>query len=313
MRLLPKAAGLSAGLVVALSLVASAQQRATRSPGETLVVQGNLDWLEKSDVSALREGVIEQIEFRVGDRVEAGKPIGYLHKKLAELGLKKAQVAAESKGALRKAEAQQELAKQQLAILTNVRNKDPRNVTMEEMRKAEAELLTAQAMVQEARDNIALAEVEVELNKQALDEHTILAPPFTGYVTLRMKNPNESVRASEPVLQIGRIDKLQFHGYLPYESAARVRIGDAVEFRPTIEEAELPVEQKRFVGKVRALSKEVSTVGRTEVQVLAEIDNPEDLQQSGMELLAGMKGEMTITLGSAAPGAVTQRTAPPAR
>src|SRR5262245_51913563 len=119
MRMMPKAAGLAAGLVAALSLAASAQQRTTRSPGETLVVQGNLDWLEKSDVSALREGVIEQIEFRVGDRVEASKPIGNLHKRMAELAVKKAQVAAESRGALAKAEAQQALAKEQLAILTN--------------------------------------------------------------------------------------------------------------------------------------------------------------------------------------------------
>jgi multidrug efflux pump subunit AcrA (membrane-fusion protein) len=311
---MPKAAGLAAGLVAALALAASAQQRPARSPGETLVVPGNLDWLEKSDVSALREGVIEQIEFQVGDRVEANKQIGNLHQRLAELAVKKARVAAEGLGTLKKAQAQKVLAQQQMAILMNIREKDPRNVTYEEMRKAEAEVAVAVAMEQEAKDNIDLAKAELEINEQTLHEHTIYSPPFTGYVTDRMKNPNESVRASEPVLRIGRIDKLRFHGFLPFESASRVRVGDTVEFRPIIDEAELPIEKKRFTGKVKATSREVSVVGRTEVQVLAEIDNPEDPDRPGMELLAGMKGELTISLASAGnAGAVTQRTPPPTR
>lgn len=317
MRRIPRAAGLAAALTAVVTLAASAQQppRAARSPGETLAVQGNLDWLEKSDVSALREGVIERIEFQVGDRVMAGTVIGNLHQTSAELAVAKAKVAAESVGAVKKAQAQKALAQQQMAILINLQNQNKLNVTLEEMKKAEAEVAVAAAMEQEAIENRALAAAEVAIAEQAVAEHTIHAPPFTGYVTIRMKNPNEAVRASEPVVQIGRTDKLRFHGFLPFESAARVSIGDAVEFRPQIDESELPIEQKRFTGRVTALGREVSTVGRTEVQVLAEIDNPENPDHPGLELIAGMKGDLVITLrhGEAAAGAVTQRAAPAAR
>jgi multidrug efflux pump subunit AcrA (membrane-fusion protein) len=315
MRSMTRAAGLAAGMVAVLSIGSAAQQaapgagRAARSPGSTIVVEGMLDWLEKSDVTALREGVIEQIEFQVGDRVEAGAPIGYLHRKLAELSVEKAKVAAESTGALKKAEAQYQVMLAKLARLRNIARDNRSNVSRAEMQEAEADVAMADGMVQEARDNIRLAEAELALMRQTLDEHTIYAPPFTGYVTDRMKGPNESLRASEAVLRIGRTDKLRFHGALPLEGAARVKVGDLVEFRPAIEEAELPIEQRVFTGRVRALAREVTTVGRTEIVVLGEVDNPEDPEHPELELRSGMKGEMTIFLGGAKPAPVANRPA----
>ncbi len=107
----PKAAALAVGILTALSVATLAQQAApgarppARSTGETLVVDGQIDWLEKSDVSALREGVIKTIEFQVGDRVKADEPIGYLHDEAAKLAVAKAEVAATSTGAIKKAEA----------------------------------------------------------------------------------------------------------------------------------------------------------------------------------------------------------------
>lgn len=322
MRSMSKAAGLAAGMVAAVSVASFAQQggagrgpRPTASP-ETLVVLGNMDWMEKSDVTALREGVIEQIEFRVGDRVEAGKPIGNLHQKMAELAVAKAKVAAEGYGAVKKAQAQIEVARQKVVRLKRLQIDKRANVTQEEMLNAEAELSMALASEEEARDNQDLAKAELDLNKQTLAEHTIYAPPFTGYVITRNKNPNESVRASESVALIGRMDKLRFHGFVPLESAGRVAIGDRVEVRAVVDESDLPLEQRKFTGKITAITPEVQTVGRTEVQVLADVDNAfQDEDRPGSGLIPGMKAEMTILLGTAgAPaGAVTQRAAAPAR
>jgi multidrug efflux pump subunit AcrA (membrane-fusion protein) len=319
MRSMPRAAGLAAGLIAALSVAAVAQQGATppasaqptRPAGQTIVVGGVLDWLEKSDVSALRDGVIEQIEYQVGDRVEAGKPIGYLHRKLAELSVEKAKVAAESRGALMKAQAQRNLQRDKLAMLFNLIARNKANVSPEERKQQEAELAVAEAMEQEAKDNINLARAELDLAQQTLDEHTIYGPPFTGYVTDRMKGPAESVRASEPVLRIGRTDKLRFHGFIPLGSVSKLSVGDRIEFRVTIDEDDPPIERKRFTGKVKAWSREIPTVGRSEVQVLAEIENPENPEHPDLELLAGMKGELTIFLNTGKPEPVASRTAAP--
>ena len=58
-------------------------------------MQGTIKFLEESDVAALRDGVIRQIEFNVGDRIEEDEPIGYLHDEMAKLKLQRQKVAAE--------------------------------------------------------------------------------------------------------------------------------------------------------------------------------------------------------------------------
>ena len=63
-------------------------------------------------------------------------------------------------------------------------------------------------MINEAKEQRELAKAELDLAKQALEEHTIIAP-FDGIVIKRMKNPGESVRANEAVVQLGNLDKLR--------------------------------------------------------------------------------------------------------
>src|SRR5262245_30457862 len=97
-----KAVAMAAGLVTALAAATLAQNpRPGAQPGaptgETLAVgDATIDWLEKSDVAALREGVIDKMEMQVGDEVERGKTIGTLHSEIAELTVAKANVAAKN-------------------------------------------------------------------------------------------------------------------------------------------------------------------------------------------------------------------------
>ncbi|MHC5539806.1 efflux RND transporter periplasmic adaptor subunit, partial [Singulisphaera rosea] len=68
MRSSKKAIALAGGLFAALSIAALAQNP---SPGtssvETLPVDdATVEWIEKSDVAALREGVVEKMELQIG-------------------------------------------------------------------------------------------------------------------------------------------------------------------------------------------------------------------------------------------------------
>src|SRR5262245_30910794 len=95
-----KAAALAAGLGALLSfatLAPTLSAQNTKAMAETLVVEdASIDWIERSNVAALREGVIDRMELQIGMPVAKGKPIGYLHSEMAELTVKKAEVAARS-------------------------------------------------------------------------------------------------------------------------------------------------------------------------------------------------------------------------
>ncbi|HMB07288.1 MAG TPA: efflux RND transporter periplasmic adaptor subunit [Isosphaeraceae bacterium] len=293
-----KAAALAAGFITTLSAVTLAQNVAAGGRGpatsaETLVIDdATVDWIEKSDVAALLEGVIDRMELQVGMPVQKGKPIGYLHSELAALNLTKAEVAVRGTATQAKAIAQKELAMARVATDFLLNRKVPGSVSSEELRKDEAEVKVADAMEKEAIEKRELDKAERDVAKRTLEEHTIVAP-FDGVVVDRMKNPGESVRAHEPVIRLGNLDKLRAWFYVPLRYKYRIKEGDIVDLQVKIEGttgAPLPIEQKKFRGKITFIDPQIQPVAETAVRIYAEFEN------DGRELSPGLKGIVTLYL-----------------
>lgn len=293
---------LAAVLVAATSAAILGQQpAASPSASQTMVVNGNIDWMEKSNVAAMREGVVKQIEYQLHDRVERGEPIGYLRDEMAILQEARAKVAANSTGAVKRAEAQKSVAMNRLARAIRLEQNRPGSVTAQERQELEAEVIASDAAVEEAKDNQRLAQAELDLAQQAVKDHVITAP-FTGYITDKWKNQGEAVQANEAIVSLGRVDRLRFHGYVPLEDAYKISVGDLVEVRPIIDgvTAPLAIQNKVFRGKVQSLSREVIQVrlGSRDVQVIAEIADADDPDNPELSLRPGMQSQMTIRLGT---------------
>jgi RND family efflux transporter MFP subunit len=272
----------------------------------SLITGPRLDWFEKSDVAALREGVIEQMELKIGMQVKKGGTIGALHHEVAELTVRKNQLQAEQVSPKQKAEAFKEKAEAQkdVAISVVARNKRlnerlPGTVSAEDVAKAEGELKVAEgerkvaeAQILEAVENRKIAEAELDLATQTLKEHTIVAP-FDGIIINRYKNPGESVRANEKVVWLGNPYKVCVDPYVPLEYADRVKVGQVVEIELSKSHEEpLVFGKKKYRGKITFSSPEVQTVGETGVRVRAEFDNPD------LELRPGFLARVTIFVPS---------------
>ena len=293
-----KAAALTAGFLVVLSVATVAQQSAPapqgRRPGsETLVLEelATLDWIEKADLAALREGVIESVELWEGMPVKKGGLIGSLHKETAELTVAKARLAATNVAAEEKALAQRELALAVVATNERLNQRRPGMVSQEEIRKAEAEVKVADAMAREAVEQREINKADLALAEQLVREHTIVAP-FDGIVIDRKRNPGESIRANEAVVRLGNLDRLRAFSYVSIAYAYRVKEGQIVEFQPKLEgvRERQPIELKRFRGKIVFVDPLIQPVGETAVKIFAEFENKD------RELRPGLKGVMTIYL-----------------
>jgi len=315
MSMTKRIAALAAGCLFLLSVAALAQSggsSADRAGGSqayeplvlkvSLITGPRLEWFEKSDVAALREGVIEQMELKIGMQVKKGGTIGTLHHEMAELTVKKNQLQAEQVSPKEKAEALKEKAEAQkeVAISVVARNKRlnerlPGTVSAEDVAKAEGELKVAEgerkvglAQILEAVENRKIAEAELHLAEQTLAEHTIVAP-FDGIIINRYKNPGESVRANEKVVWLGNPYKVCVDPYVPLEYADRVKVGQVVEIELSKSHEEpLAFEKKKYRGKITFVSPEVQTVGETGVRVRAELENPD------LELRPGFLARVTI-------------------
>lgn len=290
--------------LVMLVAVASAavSQSLGQGPGaargaETLVVDSaTVDWIQFSNVAALIDGNVESIELELGRTVKKDGLIGRLYQKKAELLFKKAQTAAASVGPVQKAKAQYEQALAVVARNSRLVKKDPSYVTQEDLEKGDADLRVTLALIQEAKENLQLAKAEEDLANNALEEHTIRAP-FSGVVVKRIKGPGESVRANEPVVQLGNLDRLRVFAFLPLEYVHRVVEGSIVEFQPRIEgtrSGTQPLEQKRFRGKISFVDPQVAATTReTEFRIYADFEN------ESHELKPGFKGVLTVYLNAA--------------
>ncbi|MFO0909644.1 MAG: efflux RND transporter periplasmic adaptor subunit [Isosphaeraceae bacterium] len=307
-----KLAATAAGFVAALMVLNITPRLAAQAPRsaadpETLVVdEATVDWIQKSNIAALREGVIDRMELQIGMPVERGKPIGYLKSELADLSVKKAQTAVDRVAPAAKSAAQKELAAAVVAINKRLNERIKGAVSYEEMKKAEAELKVAHAMTIEADELLKSDKVELELAKQALEEHTIRAP-FDGIVIERMKHPGERVGQNEAVVQLGNLNVLRAYFYVPAAFAYRVKEGDLVDLQPKSfgGGAPLAIESKKFRGKVTFVDPQIQPVAETAVRVYAEFDNREH------ELRPGLKASVTVFLntGGAAAAATSAATA----
>ncbi len=290
-------AALAASSLILLS-VASAQNGGADAQPENAAVQklvlselAHLNWIEKSDVAALREGVVEKMELQIGMPVKAGGTIGTLHHKFAELTVRKAKLQADSVGPKEKAQAQVGVAASVVARNIRLNERKPGMVSAEDVAKAEGEYKVAVAMEKEAVENQGIADAEMRLAIQTLEEHTIRAP-FDGIVIKRMKHPGESVRANEAVVLLGNLNKLAADAYVPLEYAFRVKEDQIVEIVPKLTGARSDptgIEKKRFRGKITFVDPEIQPIAEAAVHVRAEFDN-----NASFDLRPGLSVQMTI-------------------
>jgi RND family efflux transporter MFP subunit len=294
--IIPKTIAASgAGLVVLFGAVALAQNGGRPdATSQALVLDelARIDWIEKSSVAALREGVIEKMELQIGMPVKKNGVIGVLHHEIAELTVKKNQLQAHAIAPEEKALAQKEVAAS--VVARNIRLNDHKAgmVSAEDVAKAEGDLKVADAQIKEAQENQSIAKAELNLAQRTLEEHTIIAP-FDGIVLSRKKHPGESVRANDTVIELGDLSRLAAEAYVPLEYAYRVKVGQIVEIQPRLRSTgrgePLPIEKKRFRGKIAFVDPQIQPVAETAVRIRAEFENPGDLRP-------GLMVQMTIYL-----------------
>ena len=294
MPLTRKALLLSFGMLGMLSAATIGQSPRSSSADTQLTdIEAHVDWFQKSDVSALREGVIHKMELRIGKEVgKKGDVIGYLHKEVADLAVEEARIQANGQGAIKKASAQKALALTVVARNERLIRQRRDFVSREDVEKAEAELAAADASLTEARETQDLAKAKLKSAERAAEEHIIRAP-FSGQILEEFKHIGESVRANEPVVRLGNLDTVRVWAYIPVQYALRVKPGTEVMIQIRLDKdstGKHPIEQRQFRGAISAVDDSIQGVGETAVRIYADLDNPDH------ELKPGYKAVMTINL-----------------
>lgn len=216
---------------------------------------GSLRAVKGAELSLEVAGIVDKLDFTSGEDVQGGTEL---------LKLRDTDDAAK----LQALEATANLA--QLTY-----NRD--------MKQLRAQTIS-QATLDSDMANLKNAQAQVEQQKAAVAKKTLRAP-FSGHLGIRQVDVGQYLNAGTNVVTLQALDPIYLDFYLPQQSLAEVRVGQAV-----IAHVDTYPDQT-FTGKIMAINPQVDPNLRN-VQVRAVIDNPQH------KLLPGMFATLDIDAGA---------------
>ncbi len=226
---------------------------------ETLKATGSLAPRRTINLSSQVSGTVDDVHFRVGDRVQAGDVLVQVDIETLGIQLQQQRSTAEATRAqLAQAEAQ----------VTRSERLNDRGLV------ASANLDSERANVDALRSNLRALEAQVAAAEIALRNATIVAP-FDGVVASRAVEPGQVTSPGANLMQIVDLSVMEMTAYVPVSASSTLQPGQHV----TLTVEGLP--GREFSGSVAGISP-VATAGTRTVPVLVTVDNP------GGELRGGM-------------------------
>lgn len=213
-------------LIVAASML-SAQDAHAQSSSQ-ITTDCLLMVLDQVDLSARRDGVIQEMHVRLGDQISHGDAAFSLAQQeaLANLNVAKArhqqaEGRAENRSAIDSAAVEVERSNREVSLLEEV----GRVPYLEKFRalntnnKNKAELDVAKMTHQENIDAARVTAAELEIAKLDLSDRQI-ASPLEGTVVRQFKYRGDWCNRGDPVIRILRMDKLMLQGIVNVRDVA---------------------------------------------------------------------------------------------
>lgn len=244
--------------LVALVRVASAQDGFTE-PFRTV------------EVAAPESGLVQEVLVREGTQVAAGQPLARLDVDLHEALLAIAAADKDARGRVSAAEAEVDVRRQRLRAIEQVRAAG--HASQEELDRAAADLKVAEGRLAEAREALALKELEHRRIQVQIERRTIRAP-LRGIVIDVLKEPGEFIAPNDPVLfTVVQLDPLIATFDVLGAASTQYSVGDEVEVRLTA--------AGQAVGAIVDYISPVMDAESSTVAVRVRIPNPKGELQSG--------------------------------
>lgn len=206
---------------------------------------GTLRAVKGADLSLEVSGIVDKIDFRSGQDVQAG----------AEL------LTLRHTDDMAKLEALEATAN--LAQITY--NRDQKQLRAQTI---------SEATLDSDRANLKSAQAQVDQQKAAIAKK-ILRAPFAGHLGIRQVDLGQYLNAGATVVTLQALDPIYLDFYLPQQALAEIRAGqDVIAHVDTFP-------GQTFTGKIMAINPQVDANSRN-VQVRAVIDNPKHKLLPGM-------------------------------
>ena len=178
------------------------------------VLTGSLDPAERVTLRAQVPGTIQNVRVDRGSRVARGQTLATIE----AAGIRGQ--AAGAQAGVAAAQAQLALARQRLEAARTLHQAGA---------MSQIDFQSAQAAFEAAEAQLAAARAQSASAGEAAS-NTIISSPITGVVSDRAIEPGEAVNPGAELFTVVNAQQLELAGQIPVDEAARVRVGNPVQF-----------------------------------------------------------------------------------
>ena len=234
--------------------------------------EGLIEPFELVNVGTPVEGVVENVSVERSALVEKGEPLVQLESSVENTVVKRAMVLAAVEGEL-------ELERERLAFAERMHNRveelfQGEAISAEKRDEAATEVSLARARLQKAKENRALAILDMERAKAMLNRRTIKSP-IAGVVVERFVSPGEFVD-SKPLLKLAQMDPLRVEVILPASMLNSIKPGMKAQITPETDE------ESHYTATVSIVDRVIDPASGT-FGVRLELPNPDYRLPGGLK------------------------------
>ena len=227
-------------------VVASALLTAHAQASEPTSFDCLIEPMVVTEVGSPVQGVIDRLLVDRGDSVQRGQPIVELESGTETVNLEYARVRASMSSEVDAREADLTLAKESLARIQVLHEKDL--VPTQDLDKARAQRLIASAALVQALENLELTQIEATRAATVLDQKTIRSP-IDGVVVEQQAFAGEFVY-DNPLMTLAQLDPLRVEVVLPAHLFGSIKPGDVATVSPELDTGEPLVAQVQVIDRL---------------------------------------------------------------
>ena len=190
--------------------------------------EGLIEPFEMVDVGSPVEGVVAHINVQRSSSVKKGEPLVLLESSVENAIVERARVLAAVEGELKLQQERLAFAGRMHTRVRELFNSEA--ISAEKNDEAETEVTLARARLQKAKENRALARLDLQRARAMLNQRTIKSP-ISGIVVERFVAPGEFV-VNQPLLRVAQMDPLRIEVILPANMFRKIKPGQIADIKP---------------------------------------------------------------------------------
>ena len=226
------------------------------------------------DVNSAVQGKLGSIHVERSDPVQQGQVLVELESAVEKATVELARARLQMDAEIKTRQVSRAFANRKLVRFDDLYKEDV--VSLQKQDEVKTEAVLAGLQLQQARENMTIAELELKRAEAVLEQRTVKSP-VTGVVVERYKSPGEFVE-DEPILRLAQLDPLNVEVILPATLFGTIRQGMSASIMP-----EAP-RDSTYTAHVTIVDRVVDASSGT-FGVRLELPNPDYALPGGLKCL----------------------------